>query len=155
MIINTKGVELNEAKYLDKEGKFLFKLEKWEEDGFTQEGAAKFKVFFKGVEVGQKAPIYLHSEMFNLQQNSLWRIKQLEVALKAPEVYDIDDLMGRYVFVDIKSREYTKNNGETGKAYNVTGWEYSDLNDKLEPIKEASEKEPETATNDSLDEIPF
>lgn len=158
MIINTKGVELSEAKYLDKEGEFLFKLEKWEEDGFTQEGAAKFKIFFKGVEVGKKEPVYLHSEMFNLQQNSLWRIKQLEVALKAPEVYEVDDLMARYVVVTIKSREYTKNNGETGTAYNVTSWTYSSLNDKLPPIKEAIENNNDVGTEAveiSEDEIPF
>ena len=157
MIINTKGVELNEAKYLDKEGEFLFKLEKWEEDGFTSEGAAKFKVFFKGVEVGKKAPVYTHSEMFNLQQNSLWRIKQLEVALKAPEVYDIDDLMGRYVVVTTKSKQYEKD-GQTKTAYNVSGWTYSSLNDKLPPIKEAIENKNDVGTETaeiSEDEIPF
>ena len=32
MIINTKGIELNENVYVNKEGKFLFKNEKFEED---------------------------------------------------------------------------------------------------------------------------
>jgi hypothetical protein len=158
IVVNTKGVELNEAKFIDKEGKFLFKIEKIEEDGVTQEGALKFKMSYKGVEVGKKEPVYMHSETFNLQQNSLWRIKQLEVALKAPEIYDLDSFVGRYVIADVKARSYVKD-GASKTAYNVKEWEYSTLNDKMPPIAEAVEN-----TNDvdaapvieiDQDEIPF
>ena len=134
--VNLKGVEINEAKWINKVGNFLLKIEKIEEDGMTQEGAIKFKVHFKGMEVGDKDNIYLHTERFNLQQNSLWRIKLLATALKAPESYDFDDIVGRYVLVTIKARNYTKNDGTQGTAYEVDTWAYSKQNDKLPPIPE-------------------
>lgn len=142
MVINTKGIELNEpADYIQKEGTFTLKVEKFIEDGFTTDGAAKFKLFFKGVEVGTKEPIYSHSEMFNVGQKSLWRIKQLEVALKAPECYDIADFVGRYVVATVRARTYTKNDGTSATAYGVKSWEYSTHNDKLPPIPEAKPNE--------------
>ena len=141
MIINTRGIELSENVYVNKDGKFLFKIEKFEEDGFTNNGDARFKLHFKGVEAGTKEPIYLHSEQFNIGQTSLWRIKQVEVALKAPEVYDINDFVGRYVIANIKSESYTKKDGTAGTAYKVKSWEYSSFNDKLPPIPEAKSDE--------------
>ena len=161
MIINTKGVELNESVYVNKEGKFLFRIEKFEEDGFTNAGDAKFKLHFKGVEVGTKEPVYIHSETFNIGQSSLWRIKQLEVALKAPEIYDINDFVKRYVIANIKQETYKKNDGSIGTSYKVKSWEYSDLNDKMLPIPEAKPNsnngtnEPLQADDISEDQIPF
>lgn len=158
MVINTVGIEVNENVYVNKAGKFLFKIEKWEEDGFTQFGDQKFKMFFKGVEVGHKEPVYLHSEMFNVGQKSLWRIKQLEVALKSPEVFEISDWIGRYVIANIEERTYTKSDGSTGKAYGVKSWEYSSHNDKLPPIPETKQNENDGAaqpTEVENDEIPF
>jgi hypothetical protein len=146
--VNTKGVEVNEAIYINKTGNFLLKIEKIEEDGMTQEGAVKFKVHFKGMEVGNKDIIYLHTERFNLQQNSLWRIKQLEIAMKAPESYDMDDFIGRYVLVTIKARNYNKNDGTQGTAYEVSTWAYAKQNDKLPPIPE-----DESDTNDGGAEL--
>lgn len=161
MIINTKGVELNENVYVNKDGKFLFRIEKFEEDGFTNAGDAKFKLHFKGVEVGSKEPTYIHSETFNIGQSSLWRIKQLEVALKAPEIYDINDFVKRYVIANIKQETYKKNDGSVGTSYKVKSWEYSSFNDKLDPIPEAKQNE-NNGTNESSqaediseDQIPF
>lgn len=161
MIINTKGVELNENEYVNKDGKFLFRIEKFEEDGFTNAGDAKFKLHFKGVEVGSKEPTYIHSETFNIGQSSLWRIKQLEVALKAPEIYDINDFVKRYVIANIKQETYKKNYGSIGTSYKVKSWEYSSFNDKLDPIPEAKQNE-NNGTNESSqaediseDQIPF
>lgn len=161
MIINTKGVELNENVYVNKDGKFLFRIEKFEEDGFTNAGDAKFKLHFKGVEVGSKEPTYIHSETFNIGQSSLWRIKQLEVALKAPEIYDINDFVKRYVIANIKQETYKKNDGSVGTSYKVKSWEYSSFNDKLDPIPEAKPNE-NNGTNESSqaediseDQIPF
>ena len=157
MIINTKGIELNPpTDYIQKEGKFIVRIEKLVEDGFTQDGQAKFKLFFQGVEVGTKEPIYSHIEMFNVGQTSLWRIKQLEVALKAPECYDINDFIGRYVIADIKSRSYKKNDGSTGVAYGAKSWEYSTHNDKLPPIPEAKQNENDgTIIVNDDEELPF
>lgn len=163
MIISTVGIELNENVYVNKEGKFLFRIEKFEEDGFTSAGDAKFKLHFKGVEVGSKEPIYIHSETFNIGQSLLWRIKQLEVALKAPEIYDINDFVKRYVIANIKQETYKKNDGSIGTSYKVKSWEYSSFNDKLDPIPEAKQNEnngtngnskaPEIEIND--EDIPF
>ena len=141
MIISTVGIELNENVYVNKEGKFLFRIEKFEEDGFTNAGDAKFKLHFKGVEVGTKEPVYIHSETFNIGQSSLWRIKQLEVALKAPEIYDINDFVKRYAIANIKQETYKKNDGSTGTLYKVKSWEYSTLNNKMPPIPEAKQDE--------------
>lgn len=156
MLINTVGVEVNESTYLNKAGKFLFKIEKWEEDGVTQYGDAKFKLSFKGVEVGTKEPVYLHSEMFNIGQKSLWRIKQLEVALKSPEVYLLDSWIGRYVIANVSERKYTKNDGTEGVAYDCKSWEHSPLNDKLAPIPAAQQNTNNDTTEPvETDEIPF
>lgn len=163
MIINTKGIELNENVYVNKEGKFLFKIEKFEEDGFTNAGDARFKLHFKGVEAGTKEPIFMHSEQFNIGQTSLWRIKQVEVALKAPEVYDINDFVGRYINANIKSEAYTKKDGTAGTTHKVKSWEYSDINDKkkLPPIPEAKSdenngiNEPLQVEDIDEDSIPF
>lgn len=161
MIISTVGIELNENVFINKEGKFLFRIEKFEEDGFTNAGDAKFKLHFKGVEVGSKEPVYIHSETFNIGQSSLWRIKQLEVALKAPEIYDINDFVKRYVIANIKQENFTKKDGTPGIGYKVKSWEYSDLNDKMLPIPEAKPNENNGANESSQtediseDQIPF
>jgi len=142
MIIDTSKVEMNENNWLDKEGRFTFKIEKFEEDGFVASGddagAVKFKLYFKGKEAGNDK-LYSHSEMFNVGQKSLWRIKELEIALKAPDVYDIEDFIGRYVIVNIVSRNYPKNDGTQGTAFNVKSWEYSKLNDAMPSIPKAKQ----------------
>lgn len=161
MIINTKGIELNENVYVNKEGKFLFRIEKFEEDGFTNAGDAKFKLHFKGVEAGTKEPTFMHSETFNIGQSSLWRIKQLEVALNAPEIYDINDFVKRYVVANIKQENFTKKDGTSGVSYKVKSWEYSKHNDALPPIPEAKQDEDNgidgTVQTEDIDdsEIPF
>lgn len=167
MIISTVGIELNEGVFVKKEGKFLFRIEKFEEDGFTNAGDAKFKLHFKGVEVGTKEPIYLHSEQFNIGQKSLWKIKQLEVALKSPEIYDVNSWVGSYVIANIKQDTYIKQDGTQGVSYKAASWEYSTRNDRLLPIPEAKQDE-DNGVNESIkpsskipkididkDEIPF
>ena len=138
MIINTRGVEINPPKdYIKKEGSYILKIESVIEDGFTTDGHAKIKMSFIGAEVGTKEPILNHTEMFNVGEKSLWRIKQLEVALKAPECYDINDFVGRYVIGHVVAKKYTKQNGEVIDTFNIKSWDYSVHNDKLPPIKEA------------------
>ena len=159
LTISTVGVELHDSSYINKEGKFWFKLEKWELDGFTQAGDEKFKIHFKGVEAGTKEPIYTHTEMFNIGQRSLWRIKQLEVALKSPEIFDIDDWMGRYIIANVNAEQYQKDDGSTKTAYKVKSWDYCSQNDKLPPIpqKEQNQDSGSQVNIDEVndDEIPF
>ena len=38
---------------------FYSRLKKFEEDGFTNAGDARFKLHFKGVEAGTKEPIFI------------------------------------------------------------------------------------------------
>ena len=77
------------------------------------------------------------------------------MALKAPECYDINDFIGRYVIADIKSRNYKKNDGSTGVSYGAKSWEYSTHNDKLPPIPEAKQNADDGTPDISEDEIPF
>jgi hypothetical protein len=45
MVINTRGVEINPpSDFIQKDGKFILRIEKFVEDGFTTDGAAKFKL---------------------------------------------------------------------------------------------------------------
>ena len=142
LIINTRGVELKETVYIEKEGVYTLKITKFEDDGFKRDlGDQKFNLHFIGKSALTPEVVYEHKESFNIGAKSLWRIKQLEVALNAPECYDIESFIGRYVTATIVKREYKKNDGTTGTAYNVKTWEYSKLNDTLAPIPEA--KEPE------------
>jgi len=141
MIINTKGIEVSEAVFLNKTGAFLFKIEKFEEDGYTNAGDAKFKLHFKGVEKGTKEPMFLHQEMFSIGEKSLWKIKLLENGLHAPEIYDINDFIGRWVIGNVIEDKYTKKDGTAGIAYKVNQWSYSTLNDKMPPIPEATQEQ--------------
>ena len=147
MIINTSKVEL--PNRIEKAGQYIFKIEKFEEDGFTQNGDPKFKFEFKGVQSGTQEPMYTHTEMFNIGENSLWRIKELEIALKAPSIYEVQDFVGRYVNVVIEPRTYVKN-GQTKTAYGVKSWSYNKKNDTLTPIPEAKQD----ANDDTAESIP-
>ena len=156
MVINTKGVEVSENIYVNKAGKFLFKIEKWEIDGMDSGGNDAFKIFFKGVEANTKEPMYLHSERFTTGQNALWKVKQLEIALKSPEVYELDSWIGRYVFANIVQENYTRKDGSSAISHKVKSWEYSTANDKLAPIPEARENSNDGPVIDiDEDEIPF
>ena len=140
LIINTRGVELKETVYIEKEGVYTLKITKFEDDGFTRDsGDQKFNLHFIGKSTLTPEVVYEHKESFNIGAKSLWKIKQLEVALNAPECYDIESFINRYVTATIVKREYTKNDGTIGTAYNVKTWEYSKLNDALPPIPEAKE----------------
>lgn len=125
MIINTKGVELTPpAEWIKTAGKYTLKITEIKPDGFTPDGE-KFKIFFKSAN-GE-----LHSEFYSTAPNMLWKIKNVEVAMKAPECYDIENFVGRYIVANIGMRSYN------GKEYaEAKSWEYSELNDKLPPIPE-------------------
>lgn len=162
MIINTKGVELTEAQYIKKDGKFLFEIKELVEDGYSNQGNPKFKLLFTAKEIITKdgkptlsEDVYNHTEFYSTDQNVLWKIKTLEVALKAPEVYDIMDFVGRFAIGDVKMEEY---NGKTNAR--IKKWAYSKQNDNLPPIKEAIQNSDYGATSVpeidiDEDEIPF
>ena len=161
LIVSTVGIEVNPVTaYVKKAGAYTFKLEKLELDGFNDHGDQKFKIFMKCKNPENANEFLSHIENFSLTQNVLWKIKQLEVALKSPETYDIEHWMGRYVTGNVTMREYN------GKEYaQIVSYEYSALNDKLDPIPKAdanannasSESVPENVPEIDIDsdEIPF
>ncbi len=151
-VIDTRNVEVNETTYINKIGTFLFRIERFEEDGYTQNGDAKFNLYFKGVEQGTKTPVYLHREMFSVGTKSLWKIKLLERGLDAPEVYDINDFVGRYVLATIISESYTKKDGTAGTGYKVNQWGYSSLNDSKDAIPTAT-VEQNTGTTQPMEVV--
>jgi hypothetical protein len=146
MRIDTRGVKLTPpADWIKEKGEYTFKITKREQDGYTPDGHEKFKFYF------QTADNKLHSERFSEAPNMLWKIKRLAIAMEAPEVFDPDEFVGRYVIGHIGSREY---NGNT--IYEAKEWEYAKQNDKLDPIPSADAdvaEMPEIDIDD--DEIPF
>lgn len=159
MVINTKGVEINDTQYIKKDGIFLLKIEEFVEDGYSNEGNPKFKLLFKGMEIidnKMQSTTYAHTEFYSTDAKMLWKIKQLELGLKAPEIYDINNFIGRYAIAIVKMEEY---NGKTNAR--VKEWQYSPQNDKMPPIPEATQEQSssdvqsEPEIDISEDEIPF
>lgn len=144
MRIDTRGVELTPpGEWIKEKGEYTLKLTKWDQDGYTDAGEEKFKIFF------QTADGKMHSERFSTAPNMLWKIKRLEVAMEAPEVYELDSLIGRYVIADVGMREYN------GKEYaEAKEWKYAPQNKKLDPIPSAAEDAPVEVDEDG-DEVPF
>lgn len=146
MRIDTRGVELTPpAEWVSEKGVYVFKITKREQDGYSQEGYEKFKFTF------QTADGKMFSELFSEAPNMLWKIKQLAVALDAPEVFDPDDFVGHYVTADIRMKKSKKD----GEYYpNVWQWMEAPQNKKVDPIPSAAEDVPVEIDIDD-DEIPF
>lgn len=137
MRINTRGVELTApGEWITEAGEYTFKITDWKQDGYTPNGDEKFKIFFKTGDGLQ------HSELFSTAQNMLWKIKRLEVALGAPEEYELDDLIGHYVTAIVGTRSHN------GKQYaEIKEWKES-ANEKkaiesgiIKQIQEAKSEE--------------
>lgn len=170
MIINTKnlpeiGIKPKEdgTYNIFKEGKYLFKIIDWGDKGFTRDGDSMFVINFQGIEIGKKDIKYSHNELYNLGALSLIHLKKLEVALKSPEVYNLDDWKDRFVIANIEKNGKREYNGKLYDRFGVTSWEYSDYNNKLAPIPEAKEEDNNTTpvaksepvVEISDDDIPF
>lgn len=140
LIINTRGVELSETAYIKEEGKYTLKVVKYEDKGFDQKtGDSQFALTFKGKRVGEDKT-YDYVEYFVRTENRMFLLALLRDGFKAPEIYDPENLVGRYIIANIKRNEYPKN-GETKVNFKADPyhWEYSKLNDNLPPIPEAKE----------------
>lgn len=137
MRINTRGVELTPpAEWIKEPGEYTFKITEWKQDGYTQNGDEKFKIFFKTGEGAQ------HSELFSTAANMLWKIKRLEVALGAPEEYDLDDLVGHYVTAIVGTRTHNGNQYAEVKEWRESASEKAAIEKGLiKPIKEAKSEE--------------
>ena len=147
LIINTRGVELSETAYIKEEGKYTLKVVKYEDKGFDQKtGDSQFALTFKGKRAGEDKT-YDYVEYFVRTKNRMFLLALLRDGFKAPEIYDPESLVGRYIIANIKKNEYPKD-GEIKVNFKADPyqWEYSKLNDNLAPIPEAKDTE-----EDSLD----
>ena len=137
MIRNVQGVELNQTEYIKEAGLYRFEVLKVEIDGYDNQGDEVPKLTFGCLQVikdkdGKPALdeiVYTHNESYSGNENLLWKSKVLQDAMKAPEVFDFNDLVGRFVMVNVTMREH---NGKMyGQANKMT---YSKANDALGAI---------------------
>lgn len=137
MRINTRGVELTPpGEWVKEAGEYTFKITDWKQDGYTQNGDEKFKIFFKTGEGLQ------HSELFSTAANMLWKIKRLEVALGAPEEYDLDDLVGHYVTATVGTRTHNEKQYAEVKEWTPSANEKKAIESGIiKPIPEAKSEE--------------
>ena len=167
MKCNTTGkVAEPPKKYITEAGKYVFKIEKFEDDGYTNGGEQKLKAHYVAqriIMVEGKAT--LSEDVYTMTENNLsmdenlaWLVLRIRDALKSPENFDTEDWVGRFLIADIYMREH----GDK-KYATVSGYSYSKQNDKLPPIPEAKSAEDvvaEVVTDISVgdideDEIPF
>jgi hypothetical protein len=121
--------------------KYVLKIIAVDDSEYNSAGDRVLKVDFKTSDEKR------YQESFPLGGKLLWKLKQLAIALKAPDEFDTVDLVGRYVVATIGGREYN------GKEYNkLISWDYSVLNDKLPPFSIFSLK---NFSADEMEEIPF
>lgn len=167
MIRSVKGVELNKTEYIKEAGLYRFKVEKVGFDGYDNKGDEVPKLTFSCLQVikvdGKPTlgtTVFTHEEKYSGNENLMWKSKILQVAMKAPEVFDFNDLQGHYVMVDVTLRE------SNGKMYaQASKMSYSKANDTLAAIPEpkAQQQEapasyapvPEAIEEISSDELPF
>jgi hypothetical protein len=167
MIRSVKGVELNQTEYIKEAGLYRFKVEKVGFDGYDNQGDEVPKLTFSCLQVIKKdgAPalgttVFTHEEKYSGNENLLWKSKVLQDAMKAPEVFDFNDLQGHYVMADVSLREHN------GKMYaQVSKLSYSKANDALDAIPEPKVQQqeapasyapvPEAIEEISSDELPF
>jgi hypothetical protein len=128
--------------------KYILKVVSVDDSEYNSAGERVLKVDFKTSDEKR------YQESFPLSGKFLWKLKQLAVALRAPDEFDTVDLVGRYVIATIGGREYN------GKDYNnLISWEYSKLNDNLPAFSTFSVKSFSVVGGDDFNiddsEIPF
>jgi|FLOH01.1.fsa_nt_gi hypothetical protein len=143
MKIDTTGVVATPpAVYIKEAGVYVMKIVELKPDGYSQNGNENVKVVFDCQKVLMNdgkhtldSVIYKHEEKYCADQNLIWKVAILRDALRAPESFDFDNIVGYSVIADIYMREHN------GKYYgNIGGLSYSKANDKLAPIPEAKEE---------------
>ena len=129
IVVNTKGIEINPpADWIKAAGTYTLKITEVKPDGYNADGFQKIKMFFKS-SAGEQ-----HSEMIVLSPAALWKLKQIEIAIGAPEVYDLNNFVGRYVIADIKGRIH-----KDKEYFDIKTFSPCPLNDKLPKIPELIE----------------
>jgi hypothetical protein len=127
MVVNLKGVSSeNPNEYIKTAGTYTLKLTSIAEDGYDKNGDQRLKFTFKSHDQRN------HSESFSLTGEYTWRLKRFTEAMKAPEIFSVNDLVGRYVMADVILNK-------SGYA-TVSEFKYAIQNDKLEPIPEVKDE---------------
>jgi hypothetical protein len=81
------------------------------------------------------------------REKMLWKVARLRDALHSPEIFELEDWVGRYVLATIEMREY---NGKTNP--NIKKLQYSKANDKLAPIPDRAQNTGEPTNGSVADE---
>lgn len=158
MIINRKDENREAGSQIDREGTFTCKIEKISNDGITSQGDIKIKIGFSVLI--EKDEIASYAETFPVTGKASFLLNKFEDALRCPELYDSEDLIGRYVIGTFEKNKYIdKKDGTEKTNYRVSKWSYSSRNDKLPPIINRNREVADTTTelNNTIaeDEIPF
>lgn len=126
MIVNNKGISAeNPNEFIKDAGTYTLKVISIEEDGYTDEGAEKIRVAMRD----NKGRNY--GERLDTGGKFAWKFRQFCDAFKAPDGFDTDHLIGRYIVISMVIN---------AKGYlNSTKFDYAVQNDKLEPIPSADE----------------
>ena len=154
-VINTVGVVASETNTISKAGDYLLKITKVELDGYDNESNEKFKLHFEGkaiIDGKYSDDTYTMIDWLEQREKMLWKVARLRDALHSPEVFELEDWVGRYVLATIEMREY---NGK--KNPNIKKLQYSKANDKLPPIPDRAKNTGEPASGGDEDEenLPF
>ena len=150
MIINRKDENRVLGTQVSRVGDYVLKIDKVESDGTTSQGDIKIKFSFTCLDVNDlQGERYTHSESFPLTGKASFLINNFEEAMKCPDRYDADSLVGRYVLANFGENKYIDKTGTEKINYKVTKWGYSSKNDKLPPITSNA-----SSVEDSED-IPF
>lgn len=146
MIINTKGITTeNPNEWLtptkNADGTYqtithASKIVAWNEE-YSTKGDHMVVIEFRTSSNKKFTEKFIISD-----SEQLWRLKRLEVALKAPESYSLDSFVGRYIVAVMSGRAGTKG----GDFNRIEEWQYAKQNDALPPIPEAKDE------NAALDE---
>lgn len=149
MIINRKDENRVIGNMVNKAGDFICKVEKVESDGTTGQGDIKIKISFMCLDLKDvQGERYTHSESFPLTGKASFLINNFEDAMKCPENYNTDDLIGRYVLASFTENKYLDKTGSEKVNFKPSKWEYSTKNDKLTPFKVASNEDDEEDIGD-------
>ena len=103
--------------------------------------------------------LYSMLDWLQTSENLIWKVARLRDAIKSPEVFDLNDWMGRYVVATVEMNTYNEKTNPQFKNLS-----YSSFNDKMPPIPSAKEESNQSASQpvqsenpseDISEEIPF
>ena len=152
IIFNTKGMVAEQKNIISEAGNYVLKIVKIEQDGYDSNSNPKVKISFEGKKVVDgklSQELYTMMDWYTTEEKLSWKIARLRDSLKAPEVFDFDDLLNRYVVAVVEMNTY---NNKTNPQFKSLS--YSKLNDNLPPIPEAKQGSNESQGVDVPADVP-